>query len=106
MARRKWNQMKIWIPANLNLNWIFSLSKSPKAIGGGKKPKESRVWALSGTNKDAVTLDYTKDKDDGDSAPLPQAVYLPDADVRLKKAFDYFFSSKTICVLGGRDTAR
>ena len=61
MARRKWNWMKIWIPANLNLNLIFPLSKSPKAIGGGKKPKESRVWALSGTNKDAVTLDYIKD---------------------------------------------
>ncbi len=64
------------------------------------------MWALSGTNKDAVTLDYTKDKDDGDSAPLPQAVYLPDADVRREKAFDSSFLPKINSVLGGRNTAR
>ncbi|XP_046442253.1 signal recognition particle receptor subunit alpha homolog [Daphnia pulex] len=50
--------------------------KSPKATS--KKSKESRVWPLGGAPKDMETLDYTKDKDIGES-PLPQqAVYLPD----------------------------
>ncbi|XP_057364813.1 signal recognition particle receptor subunit alpha homolog [Daphnia carinata] len=50
--------------------------KSPKAAS--KKSKESRVWPLGGAPKDMETLDYTRDKDLGES-PLPQqAVYLPD----------------------------
>ena len=77
----------------LVLLWMFS--KSPKAStgGGGKKPKESRVWALGGSMKDASSLDYNKAQEDGVEAPLPQAVYLPDAQVqRLSSSFTVFFA--------------
>lgn len=61
---------------------LYNVRKSPKAAS--KKSKESRVWPLGGAPKDMETLDYTKDKDIGES-PLPQqAVYLPDPKVILE----------------------
>jgi len=54
--------------------------KSPKAAA--KKGKESRTWALGGTNKEFESLDYTKDKVSGDSEMIfQQASYMPKAEV-------------------------
>merc|ERR1712116_79480 len=53
--------------------------KSPKAAA--KKGKESRTWALGGTNKEFESLDYTKDKVSGDSEMIfQQASYMPKAE--------------------------
>jgi hypothetical protein len=70
--------------------------KSPKATS--KKSKESRVWPLGGAPKDMETLDYTKDKDIGES-PLPQqAVYLPDPKVREISGFNMTCKLINICI--------
>jgi len=54
-------------------------TKSPKAAS--KKGKESRTWALGGTNKEFESLDYTKDKISSDSETIfQQASYMPKAE--------------------------
>ncbi|XP_043229344.1 signal recognition particle receptor subunit alpha-like isoform X1 [Amphibalanus amphitrite] len=49
--------------------------KSPAAGGGGKKGKEARIWALSGGQKDAASLDFSE-AGDGKASKRPE--FVPD----------------------------
>ena len=51
---------------------------------------------MGGAAKDLETLDYTKDKEKGDSV-LPNAVYLPDAGV--SDSFDLIASEVAILII-------
>lgn len=52
---------------NLLLFSLFRASASPKAETPKKKGKQATKWEMGGTNKDAVSLDYSSLNGSGDA---------------------------------------